>query len=145
MTDGLAEAVDGLYHDVVMEPDAWGDQDFADWLDTIARERETVDRNEAKQLRRALRVASKLQRFWATADTTQRAEQSWQARVDIAVGIPAWRPTLELAMIDLEERPSQERFDDVRRRFRVVNSAWWQEGLTFSDWSATRGAVDDAR
>lgn len=145
MTDGLAEAVDELYRDVVMAPDAWGDQDFADWLDTIARERETVDREEAKQLRRALRVASKLQRFWATADTTQRDEQSWQARVDIAVGIPAWRPTLELAMIDLEERPSQQRFDDVRRRFRVVNTARWQEGVTFADWSATRGAVDDAR
>lgn len=138
MIDGLAETVDGLYRGVVMEPAAWGEREFADWLDTVARERETIDREEAKQLRRAVRVASKLQRFWAAADTGQRAESSWRARVDIAVGIPAWRPTLELAMIDLEDRPSEERFDDVRRRFREVNGAPWQEGVSFEEWNATR-------
>jgi hypothetical protein len=138
LTDGLAEAVDELYRDVVMEPGDWGEQAFVEWLDMIARDRETVDRGEAKQLRRALRIASKLQGFWADADAGRRAEQSWQARVDIAVGIPAWRPTLELAMMDLEDRPSQERFDDVRRRFRVVNGAPWQEGVSFADWTATR-------
>lgn len=145
MTDGLAEAVDELYRKVVLEPDAWGEQDLADWLDTVAGEREAIDRDQAKQLRRAARVASKLQRFWADADTTRRAERSWQARVDIAVGLPAWRPTLELAMIDLEERPSEERFDDVRRRFRVVNGAPWLEGVSFDDWSAARAGEDATR
>ena len=138
MTVGLAEAVDGLYRDVVMEPEEWGEQEFADWLDTIGRDRESVDRDEAKQLRRAVRIAAKLQRFWAAAAAERRAEPSWQARVDIAVGIPAWRPTLQLAMMDLEERPSEERFDDVRRRFRAVNSAPWQEGVSFADWNAAR-------
>lgn len=136
MSDGLAEAVDGLYHDVVTAPDAWGEQELAGWLESLAADRETIDRDQAKHLRRAVRMATKLQRFWADADESQRAEPSWQARVDIAVGLPAWRPTLELAMIDLEARPTEERFEDVRRRFRIVHSAPWHEGLSFAEWHA---------
>lgn len=136
MSDGLAEAVDALYRDVVMTPGGWGEPELAGWLESVAAERETVDRDQARQLRRAVRVATKLQRFWADADNTRRAEASWQSRVDIAVGIPAWRPTLELAMIDLEARPSEERFEDVRRRFRMVHSAPWHQGVSFAEWSA---------
>lgn len=142
MSDGLAEAVDALYRDVVTTPEAWGEQELAGWLESVAADRETIGREEAKQLRRAVRVATKLQRFWADADEHQRAEPSWQGRVDVAVGVPAWRPTLELAMIDLEANPSEERFDDVRRRFRVVNSVPWQQDVSFAEWQSAEEGND---
>jgi hypothetical protein len=141
LTSGLATAVDDLYRDVVMEPERWNESDFAAWLEGIALDRESIDRPQAKQLRAALRVATKLQRFWAEADSNRRRDEpSWRARVDVAVGVPAWRPGLELAMSELDAGPSEEGFEDVRRRFRVVHGTTWLEGTTYPEWAATIGS-----
>ena len=79
----------------------------------------------------------KLQRFWSSPDADpHRGEMSWEARVDIAVGIPAWRPGLELAERELEANPSEEGFDEVRHRFRVVNGSPWMEGVDYEEWLA---------
>ena len=144
MSTGLATAVDDLYRDVVMEPERWSEPELGEWLEAVAASGEGIDREQAKQLRRAVRIAMKLQAFWAAANPEARAEPSWQARVDIAVGVPAWRPVLELAMSDLEANPSEERFEAVRDRFRIVHGSSWMEGTTYDAWSAET-ARGDAR
>ena len=98
MSLSLAAAVDDLYRDVVMEPDRWGDEAFGEWMANLTVDSSSIDRLTARSLRRAVRVATKLQRFWGSQDAERyRGEESWEARVDLAVGIPAWRPALELA------------------------------------------------
>ena len=143
MSGGLATAVDDLYRDVVIEPELWGKQAFAEWLEMLALDAGEIGREEAKHLRRAVRMAIKLQTFWSAADAARRrAEPSWRARVDIAVGVPAWRPALELAMLDLYANPTEDSFDDVRDRFRVVNGTPWLEGTSFASWRAESGTGD---
>jgi hypothetical protein len=138
----LAAAVDDLYRDVVMDPERWSDDSYAEWLESMAADADGIDRIAARSLRRAVRIAMKLQRFWSSPEADRyRREPSWEARVDVAVGIPAWRPGLELAERDLEMHPSQEGFDEVRRRFRVVNGSTWMEGVGYEEWSA-RGTPD---
>ena len=146
MSAGLAAAVDDLYRDVVMYPQRWSEAAFAEWFETLTTAAESIDRDQAKLLRRAARSAMKLQSFWSAADAGRRAaEPSWRARVDIAVGVPAWRPALELAMRDLETSPTEEGFEDVRERFRVVHGATWLEGTSFVEWNAGRSGPGDAR
>ena len=146
MTSSLAVVVDDLYRDVVMEPERWNETAFAEWLEALALDEASIDRDRAKHLRRAVRSAVKLQDFWSNADAERKeAEPSWRARVDIAVGVPAWRPALELAMTDLETNPSEERFDDVRRRFRVVHGTTWLDGTSFAEWNAARSGIGDDR
>jgi len=141
----LAAAVDDLYRDIVMEPERWSEHDLAGWIEALATDTESIDRGQAKQLRRAIRNAIKLQSFWSDADANLRAELSWKARVDIAIGVPAWRPPLELAMRDLEANPSEEAFEDVRGRFRVVNGNVWLEGTSFAEWNEGESGIGDAQ
>jgi hypothetical protein len=90
-------------------------------------------------------MAAKLQRFWGSTEAVRyRGEESWEARVDLALGIPAWRPALELAEQEFERFPSPEGFADVRRRFRVVNGTTWMEGIEYDDWLA-QGSEDRIR
>jgi hypothetical protein len=58
--------------------------------------------------------------------------------VDIALGARAWRPTLELARLGLENAPSPELFAEVKKRFRVVYSERWMEDVDFATWLADR-------
>jgi hypothetical protein len=132
----LAYAIDDLYRDVVMEPERWGDGAYAEWLENAVLDAESVDKVTARSLRRAVRIAGKLQRFWSSPDATRyQGEASWETRVDLAVGIPAWRPGLELAERALEEAPSPDSFEEVRRRFRLVNGATWMEGVDYETWA----------
>lgn len=131
----LASAIDDLYRDVVMDPDRWGDEAYAEWLENMAIDAQSIDKVSARSLRRAVRIAGKLQRFWSSPDADRyRTETSWETRVDLAVGIPAWRPGLELAERAFETSPCQESFDEVRRRFRVVNGAPWMDGIDYEAW-----------
>lgn len=143
MSVSLAVAIDDLYRDVVLDPYRWGDDSYVEWLENMALDADGIDRAAARSLRRAVRIATKLQRFWSSPDADiHRGEMSWEARVDIAVGVPAWRPGLELAESDLEAHPSEEGFDEVRRRFRVVHGSTWLEGVDYEEWrarSADRG------
>ena len=140
MTSSLAEAVDDLYRDVVMNPDRWGDEAYAEWMGNLATDPGSVDRLAARSLRRALRIAKKLQRFWSSEEAKRYStEESWEARVDLAVGIPAWRPALELAEKEFEASASPEGFDDMRRRFRVVNGTTWMDGVEYDAWVEQRG------
>ena len=137
MSLSFAFAIDDLYEDVVMNPERWGDDAYAEWLEGVAVDAASFDRATARSLRRAVRIAGKLQRFWLSPDADRyRSETSWEARVDLAVGIPAWRPGLEIAESGFAESPSQEGFDELRRRFRIVNGANWMEGLDYEAFMA---------
>lgn len=140
MRASLATAVDDLYGDVVMDPDRWGDEAYGEWMANVTVDSASIDRRAARSLRRAVRMAAKLQRFWSSPEAERyRREESWETRVDLAVGIPAWRPALELAEQELDASPSPEGFADVRRRFRVVNGTTWMEGVEYDDWIARSG------
>ncbi len=137
MSLALVFAIDDLYRDVVMDPDRWGDEAYAEWLENVAIDARSIDKASARSLRRAVGMAGKLQRFWSSPDADRyRAETSWETRVDLAVGIPAWRPGLELAEHAFGQSPSQEGFDEVCRRFRVVNGVPWMNGVDYEAWVA---------
>jgi hypothetical protein len=129
--------IDELYESVVTEPELWGDAAFADWAEEVFASAEGIDKPEAREVRRCLRAAGKLQAFWSTDNATRPPDVGdWRTRVDIALGISAWRPTLAIAQIGLERAPSEELFDEVRVRFRVVNSEVWMEGIDYETWAA---------
>jgi len=131
----LAAAVDDLYRSVVFDPGRWGEEAFGEWMSNLAIDGGSLDREAARSVRRAVRIAVKLQRFWSSSEADRfRGEESWESRVDLAIGIPAWRPPLELAELELAESPSPESFDDVRRRFRIVNGTGWMEDVEYEDW-----------
>ncbi len=137
MSVSLAAGVDDLYRDVVTDPDRWGDEAYGERMENLTIDPASIDRRAARSLRRAVRMAMKLQRFWSSAEAERyRGEESWEARVDLAVGIPAWRPALELAEQEFDASPSPEGFAEVRRRFRVVNGTTWMEGIEYADWAA---------
>lgn len=138
-TLGLLAAIDRLYAGVVTEPETWTDQALADWADDAAAP--GVDRVQARTVRRALRMAERLREFWLAGEAAVAAED-WQTRVDVALGPRAWRPTLELAHHGLETEPSPELFDEVRHRFRIVNSEPWMDGVSYDEWLAQVAQTD---
>lgn len=134
-TLSLLAAVDRLYQQVVTDPGAWHPQALADWAEEIAADGPTKE--QTRLLRRCLRVAGKLQRHWIDPANTVTAGD-WRSRVDVAVGVPAWRPTLDLARLGLESEPSQALFDEVAERFRLVHSRHYMDGIDYATWSAGR-------
>lgn len=135
----LLAAVDDLYASVVLDPERWNEVAFSEWAQAVAADVGDMDRDGARELRRALRIATKLQRFWSSPDAARHAaEQDWRARVDVAVGVPAWRPGLALATAELTARPSEEAYEEVQERFRQVNNQPWMEGVTYAEWSSRR-------
>lgn len=136
----LAAAVDDLYRSVVFDPDRWVEDAFGEWMANLALDGGSLDRDSARSIRRAVRIAVKLQRFWSSSEADRfRGEESWESRVDLAIGIPAWRPALELAEHELAVNPSEVSFEDVRRRFRIVNGTGWMEDVEYEDWIAPGG------
>ena len=133
----LLRRIDELYESVVTEPQRWSDAAFADWAEDTFGAADRIDKAEARELRRCLRAAGKLRAFWSVDGVTRPPDVGdWCTRVDIALGISAWRPTLAVAQIGLERAPSEELFDEVRARFRVVNSAVWMDGIEYEAWAA---------
>jgi hypothetical protein len=132
---GRVAAVEALYEAVVTEPGRWSAQTFLDWTDTIALDG-TPSRTEAKFIRRALRMAQRLQEFWM--DAPERQDIGWESRVDLALGPRAWRPVLDLAESELDASRSSEAFTDVARLFPLVNGEEFLDGMDFAAWSLTQ-------
>lgn len=127
-------AMEGLYESVVMDPEGWNEQAFADWAGEALVDAAELPRAALREIRRCLRAAQKLQAFWASPENTVSDHDDWRSRVDIALGPRAWRPTLDLARIGLSEFPSEELFVEVQKRFAVVNSERWMDGIEFEEW-----------
>ena len=128
-------SIESLYESVVTNPDDWGEQAFTDWANDTLVEASDLPREAIREVRRSLRSAQKLKAFWSSSASAVSDHDDWRSRVDIALGPKAWRPTLDLARVGLEDSPCEEIFAEVKARFAVVNSERWMEGVSFEEWS----------
>jgi hypothetical protein len=128
---GLVSTVEALYEAVATDPASWNEQMFVDWMDAVVSDG-PVSKDEAKYVRRALRIAQRLHAFWV--DAPVRPDLGWESRVDLALGPKAWRPVLELAETQLRNTRSEEAFTDVACLFPLVNGDEFLEGMNFEDW-----------
>ena len=131
----LLERAEGLYQVVVTAPQDWGDAAFEEWALDIFSEGDPPPRPLAREVRRCIRAAVKLRSFWLDPATDVPSNAGdWRTRVDLALGIRAWRPLLAIALFGLDEAPTEHLFGETRRLFREVHAAPWAEGLTYAEW-----------
>jgi len=131
---GLLVQCEDLYAGVCFDAGDWPDSALADWISGIA-ESGQVDRETARELRRVMRSAQKLRRFWESSPANLPPDHGdFRTRVDIAVGAAAWRPLLALARRGLEVSPDAELYEEVKERFRVVSGERWMEGVSYEEW-----------
>jgi hypothetical protein len=128
---GRVTAVEALYEAVATDPGSWTEQTFVDWADSVTSDG-PLSKEEAKYLRRALRMAQTLRAFWANAPA--RPDLGWESRVDLALGPRAWRPVLDLAESQLRTSRNEEAFTEVARLFPLVNGDEFLDGANFVDW-----------
>lgn len=126
----LARAVDALYEAVVGDPVGWTDERVADWAADLAADAEAPPKEALRQVRAGMRNARRLRKYFLE----ERPPNDWAMAVDQALGGVGWEPGLRLAELELESSGDPEAFDEVRRRFRMVNSVPWREGLSFEEW-----------
>jgi hypothetical protein len=131
---GAIHAIERLYESVVTNPENWNEQAFSDWAADTLADAGQMSRDAVREIRRCLRSAQKLRRFWMDDETAVSDHGDWRSRVDIALGARAWRPLLDLARSGLEAVPSEELFAEVKDRFAVVYSERWMEGISFEEW-----------
>ena len=132
-------ALDGLYEAVVADPEAWDDQAFATWVEDLHESHPQVaERAVAREVRRSIRQAQRLARFWAARP--DRVHEVWRSAVDEALGGPGWAPGLAIAQLALERSPDPEIFHEVKRRFPVVRFQPWLDGVDYAAWLAEHDA-----
>jgi hypothetical protein len=132
----LIYAIESLYESVVTNPQGWRDQDFADWSNDTMVDASDLPKEAIRQVRRSLSAAQKLAAFWAAGASEVPDHDDWRSKVDIGLGPRAWRPTLGIAQIGLEQAPSEDLYLEVKNRFAVVNSERWMDGITYDEWRA---------
>ena len=133
---GLIEQCEQLYTEACFDGENLPDSALADWIDGIATSME-VDKPVARELRRVLRATQKLRDFWiAPAEGRPPDHDDWRTKVDIGLGTKAWRPLLEIARHGLDDAPSDELFEQVKDRFRVVSGERWMDGIGYEQWLA---------
>jgi hypothetical protein len=132
----VLDEVDQLYELAVTSPISFNDQMIQDWSEGVAGGYE-IDRLSAKYIRRCVNIAKKLAAFWSVRDSTQDDPAEWAPRVDLALGVRAWRPQLELAQHLLEATPDEVTYDKAAELFRIVNNEPFLDGMSYEAWSAT--------
>lgn len=115
---GLLGDLDLLYESVVLDASAWDDAAFGEWMESAVPEGEGWDREALKILRRAVRRAQRLQRYW---EGRSSGPADWRMRVDEALGSAAWRPGLELVEWAMDIDPSPDLYAELEDRFRAVH------------------------
>ena len=131
----LVAAIDRLYEQVVMNPASFAGPEFADWAsETLAPL--GADKKIAREMRRGLRTAQKLQTYWSLRDEGGPAD--WKSRVDECLGTRAWEPGLAIVQIGLERAPDPALFDEVKRRISEVRFDRWMEGVDYEEWLEQR-------
>jgi hypothetical protein len=130
-----AAAVDHLFRDAVLHP---GDIDEHRLVDFMSETAALVghDRDQLKPLRRAVRLARKLAKYWDDRDPTVLPD--WRNGVDETLGAIGWRPQLDLVKTGLETAPDPVLYDAVKERHRAVHFTPWLEGVGFEEWLAER-------
>ncbi len=131
----LVASIDRLYEAVASDPGSWDEPALAMWIEDVVGARdEPPDRGAVRLLRRSVRQARKLARYWEDASPPA----DWRSAVDEALGSPGWEPTLSLARDGLDSEPTEELFELVRDRFRVVHFQTWSDGVEYEEWLAQR-------
>ncbi len=92
------------------------------------------DREQGKVLRKAVRTARKLARYWEERGPAELPD--WRNGVDEALGGRGWQSHLDLVMNELGERPDPELFEEAKRLHRSVTFTEWMEGVTYEQWAA---------
>ena len=142
----LLVEVDRLYETAVTDPGSINEQSMVDWAENIAASNE-LDRVGYKYLRRCMNISRRLAAFWLERprdlEETRGVEShdesdEWRSRVDLAFGVKAWRPQLDLAQHVLESSPCEEVFRYVSGLFRLVNGEPYLDGLSYDEWSELR-------
>lgn len=131
----LVDEVDTLYEQAVISPESINEQMLSDWAEGIATGYE-IDRQGAKFVRRCLNSARKLAAFWTDRGAHSDDPSDWPSRVDLALGIRAWRPQLDLTRHLLEEAPSSEMYERAAGLFRIVNREEFLDGMPYEEWLA---------
>jgi hypothetical protein len=129
---GAARLVDDLYRRAVEEPTMVDDTVLADWAAQAGELTDQADRAVRRTLRRVVRDARKLARYWGTRDPSSLPD--WRNGVDEALGSRGWEPQLDLVAGALEREPSAELFAEMGARHRAVHFRPWMEGVTFEEW-----------
>jgi hypothetical protein len=127
--------VDSLYEQVVTTPQTWSDEMLAEWGSEMFVDGAAPSRELAREVRRCLRAARKLRDFWLEPPPGVPSDAGdWRTRVDVALGIRAWRPLLAITQAGLHDAPSEELFDEAKARFREVHGERWMEGVSYEQW-----------
>ncbi len=127
--------VDQLYEGVVMTPRDWTDEILEGWAVEITAEMSQPSKSLMRELRRCLRMARKMRDFWIDPPKIVPSDAGdWRTRVDVVLGVRAWRPVLEIARDGLSTAPTEAIFEETRRRFREVHGDCWMEGFSYADW-----------
>jgi hypothetical protein len=135
----VVAAMDSLYERAAADPAAGGDEFLAAWLEEVLGALQPpVDKELARQVRRAARLGGRLARYWADPERAPRRPTDWRQAVDAALGSRGWEPSLEVARRGLEVEPSPALFEEVRRRWRQVHFAPWIEGVAYEEWLRSR-------
>ncbi len=133
---GLLAAVDDLYRGCSMEPGRWNEQAFLDWSETVASET-PIDKELARHVRRCLTAGRRIAAFWEDRES-DGAPEDWKARVDMALGVRAWRPQLDLAFALLARSDDESTFEHVSALFPVVNNLPYLDGIDYETWRQDR-------
>lgn len=135
----VVAAIDALFERAAADPSAGADEFLAAWLEEVLVAVGTpVEKELARQVRRAARLGSRLARYWGDPERAPRRPADWRQAVDAALGSRGWEPSLEVARRGLEMEPSPALFEEVRRRWRQVHFAPWMEGVTYQEWLRER-------
>ena len=129
----LLEELDRLFERVVLDPEGWDDEAFAEWMEVALSDDGVMDRDAAKVVQRAVRRARRLQRYWASRED---GPSDWRVRVDESLGSAGWRPGLDILEWGLSLDPDPELFAAYAERFKAVKFVPLH--LTYEEWLAGR-------
>jgi hypothetical protein len=132
----VLDDIDQLYDAAVTSPASLNDQMIQDWTEAVVGNYE-IDRVGAKYVRRCVTAARKLASFWAAQDPAIEHSMEWSSRVDLALGVRAWRPQMELAQHLLIEDPDPATYERAAQLFRIVNNQPYLDGMTYEVWLET--------
>jgi len=131
----VVSLADDLFRRAVTEPGSVDDHFLEDWMtEAAAAAGGPPSKGTARAMRRCVRDARKLARYWADRDP--EALPDWRNGVDEALGSRGWEPLLDLAREALEVSPSPEAFEEVKRQHRAVHFTPWMDGVGFEEWRA---------